>query len=246
MTTSRQALISLRTEFLNNDLVFLKPRIQNSAQEASTCGWLGLSSISDSEISLEKEYPRSARLFRYLKASDGAGVSEMVQKLMRITKDIQKLTDPCNIVYVLGRISQAVSAMSEGGGINIVKDLRTVPVFPVTTDGILYQLQSCKDSDWFIADRLDLFDSFMGIVPLLGIPPSEFKGMEPLFQALGLESKALSSRVTTKTFPQGRVKLLADDTGLFQSRAPFIQAYVLLLLNPHFINDLMHASWWLA
>lgn len=152
---------------------------------------------------------------------------------MRLTHT-QQLSDPSRIVDALGRISQAVSAMSERSKTNIVKYLLTAPVFPVTTDFNSYQLQSCEDSDWFIADRLDLLNSFKGTIPLLGIPPSKFKGMVPLFRALGLECRTLSSNVTTKISPQGPVKLLSDDTRFFQSRALFIEAYVLLLLSPHF------------
>lgn len=226
--------------------MFLKPKFRNSTRQEAPCGWLGLASIGDNEISLEEEYPRSARLFRYLQASDGLGVSGLVQRLMCLTKHTQQLSDPSSIVHALGRISRAVSAMSERSGISIVQDLLTVPVFPVTTDAISYQLQSCEDSDWFIADRLDLLDSFMGTIPLLGIPPSELKGMLPLFRALGLESRTLSSNVMTKISPQGRVKLLAEDTRFFRSRALFIEAYVLLLLNPHFTTVLVPVSWWLA
>lgn len=228
-----QLLKNYRSGFLKDDLIFLN----RSSRITGECfrGWHSLTRCIFSLINLENEYPRSARLFRHLQAADGLGVDGLKKRLISLTSASSCVSDPSDIMQTLNQISKAISDMSEKGAALAVRDLRTRSVFPVTLGKTVdsCQLRSCLDDDWYIADRLDLHDSFLGMVALLCTPDSQFGEQTDLIRALGLDAKRLSApgRVTTTTFPKGPIKLRYADTVLLRFRVPFIELYVILCLS---------------
>lgn len=188
-------------------------------------GWTTISHCIKLGIHLEKLYPRSAHLFRTLQATDSLGVDDIIGRLTLLSTGFSNDSLP-SLVKSLAQLSKAIASLASLGVASTLDSLESKSIFPVSigASSSSPELRSPQDQNWYIADRPQLRDSFLGKVPLLDVPAYEADQMEDLFSCLGLCSRKLSVCVTTRKDLKGSVKLRAADTTILQSRAPFFEA----------------------
>lgn len=110
-------------------------------------------------------------------------------------------------------------------GISLIS-LRDSLVFPIQDNECKQEFSYLSSGDrsasWFIGDRDHLFDSFLGLVPLLAFEADDIKKMDPMIQGLGYDWRKLPRRAKSKQEQKGRILLYTAYLRLLRSKAIFI------------------------
>jgi hypothetical protein len=156
---------------------------------------------------------------------DGLKIDTAISQAM----SIKASTESSEILKRFSDLSHCLSNMGVRKAANCVKQLRGKAIIPVVkrkeSETDKQSSFVCPEDDfWFIADRPHLRDSFEGKIPLLIFSdPAQLLAIKDLLEALGLEERNLSTRVTTTSTPSHIVRWLRREEA-FDVRVPFIKA----------------------
>lgn len=115
----------------------------------------------------------------------------------------------------------------------LIKRLTKIPMFPIIGPGrrhdnfLPYDELVAVNSNtlWFIADRRELYESFIGRVPLLAFNMEQFEQLKNLFDKFGLERARLGRCATSKPSSGTRAEYKHSRSLYFRNRAEFILRY---------------------
>jgi hypothetical protein len=152
--------------------------------------------ISDASM---KDLMLEAALF---KKDDG--LSYMVEVFLEMEKFLEK--DLSNAAHFRSIYDKRIWPIARGAVLREVEEL----------------LPSQSSNEWFIADRKQLLESFLGLVPLLVFEVDHIVQLERVLTGLNVDARRLSSAAKSTPRTEGRVELHQGHTEAFQSKYEFI------------------------
>jgi hypothetical protein len=206
--------------FHERDIILIHRESQMSTKSAE---WTNMKDCLSRNIAIESEYPSSSYLFRCLMSPKGDPIASLVATSTFITSST-KLED---ISRFFRDVSAALKDVNTSKAAQLLKPLQSQSVFPITNgpDKLKFDdLQEARNTNWFIADRPVLRESFHGKLPLLALPIEDLLALGDLFRVLRLDSRMLSKVATCQTHPKGQVTMHWNYTASLRAKAPFIKA----------------------
>jgi len=186
--------------------------------------WVTAEQCKEKNLDVVQEYPACATLFYNLLGTDALNISGLVVA----AKTAPATADLSDRLKFLTRISRAIQMKTPEEVKGELSSLSAwVPFFPILKNRSDRQYDELAPLNpqfppWFIADRHNLRDSFLGHVPLLAYAPEDLEGIDPFLMALGLEGRKLSRLVKVMTKPAGKPKVNKQYTLSLREKAPFI------------------------
>lgn len=164
---------------------------------------------------LKRVYPECEQLFTRILTHKSIDIEVLVSEAEAITQAY-----PVKLIY---KIFSELKRHAPRIGPALAKRLRAGEIFP-TDEGDAETnfdrlVTGAEDSEWYIADRPHLRDSFRGVVSLLSFPPQDSLRIMPLIEALGLESRLLSRRTTSRIDIGENLRLHNEYTHEFRAKA---------------------------
>lgn len=223
--TMRILLISRRLLFRKASLLYLQDSHRFSINGKISHFWMTIDDCIRKKLDVQGQYPTCKRLMQNLLDIDGLKIDTAISQAM----SIKASTESSEILKRFSDLSHCLSNMGVRKAANCVKQLRGKAIIPVVkrkeSETDKQSSFVCPEDDfWFIADRPHLRDSFEGKIPLLIFSdPAQLLAIKDLLEALGLEERNLSTRVTTTSTPSHIVRWLRREEA-FDVRVPFIKA----------------------
>lgn len=208
--------------FTKERLIYTSSR---ASEDSSAMHWVNARECVGEDSSIISEYPSSAFLFRAIFAT--------LSNIGKLTLDLIATKEEVNIGPKLEgflRLNRALRTRGSEDAKEALKPLRKwVPIFPVIrkSNGKNYDELAPLNPEfppWFIADRHQLRDSFIGRVPLLAFAPEELELIDELLKILDLDSRRLSRLVKSQASPWGKPKRSKAYTTSLRERVRFIIA----------------------
>jgi hypothetical protein len=191
---------------------------------AHQCVWKGPKCLRTFEC-LKDIYPGAKRLFCTVLGVKDASLDDVV-------KEAKQFQPAHHLPYILSifqemekALEQEASESSElvESSIASLKACNAFPVKSVASASGDHELKnSNKATEWFIADRVPLRESFDGLIPLLCFSSDDIAQLQRVVKALGLQPRKLSKAAKSVPKTVGDVRSNPKLTQLFRARADFI------------------------
>jgi hypothetical protein len=185
--------------------------------------WTNMENCVSRGIDLASAYTNCSYLFRCLVSPSGDPIGGLVHAITMISSS-SRLED---IARSFRELSKSLKDINSSKISLLLKPLQGKAIFPIVNgsgDSGYDTLSSTHDQTWFIADHANYIASFSGVIPLLAFSVQDLLAMEALFQALRMDAKKISKKVTSQTQVAGRTRSDFRYTDIFQSKSPFIKA----------------------
>ncbi|KAJ4290882.1 hypothetical protein N0V90_010078 [Kalmusia sp. IMI 367209] len=218
--TSNEELI--RAAFYNRDIVFVPAGFQATVNEGR---WTRMEDCISKEIDIGSKYLSCAYLFQCLVSPTGDPIGGLVHTMTLINSS-SKLDD---IARLFREVSKLLKDVSTSKAALLLKPLQSKTIFPVVRSSQSPEydtLLGMHDKSWFVADQVNLLESFTGVVPLLAFSIQDLPAVEDLFRVLRVEGRKMSKMVTSQTLAQGQTRSDFRHSDTFRSKSPFIKALI--------------------
>jgi hypothetical protein len=173
-------------------------------------------------LDLTSTYASCSYLFRCLYSPSGDPIGGLVHAMTMISSS-SKLHDITRLFRELNKLLKDVNSTKVA---LLLKPLQGKAIFPIVVESKhpgFDTLLSAHDKTWLIADSVTHLSSFTGKVPLLGFPIQDLLATEHLLQALRVDGRKISDKVTDHIRIVGRTRLDSRYTKELRSKSPFIK-----------------------
>ncbi|KAI0544642.1 hypothetical protein F4679DRAFT_589289 [Xylaria curta] len=188
----------------------------------SQCVWNGTQHLRTFHV-LKNIYPSNALLFKNILGNLHANFEILVSEVKEATTS----TPLTWITQIFKEINKRLGAKKydkeEFGHLNNLISMKVFPINEGNTDiGFENLCSGTGDTEWYIADRLHLKQSFHGVACLLAFTVEDILEMLPLIKALKLDSRLLSKQVVPAPQLVGNIQLSEGYTTTFREKSKFI------------------------
>jgi hypothetical protein len=171
-------------------------------------------------VCLKDVYPANLRLFRYVLQIPDASIKHLLLEAVRF----KKRDDLSYIIDIFLEIEKFLGKdITDSRSLQSAREGRIWPISQGILSPDFDDLMSANvSSEWFIADRVALRESFNGIIPLLAFQVNDIGRMERVLKALGVEERRLSIAAKSVPETEGSVEMHQGHTEAFRSKFGFI------------------------
>jgi hypothetical protein len=216
-----------RAHFQSKNLVFIPASGSGTGSRwvrAHQCVWKGPKCLRTFEC-LKDIYPGAKRLFCTVLGVKDASLDDVV-------KEAKQFQPAHRLPYILSIFQEMEKALEQDSSESSelvessIASLKGYSAFPVKSSTLNignHELSNAnKATEWFIADRVPLSESFDGLIPLLCFSSDDIAQLQKVVKALGLQTRKLSRSAKSVPKTVGDVRSNPKITQLFRTRVDFI------------------------
>jgi hypothetical protein len=220
-------LTNPRAHFQSKNLVFILASGTGTGSRwvrAHQCVWKGPKCLRTFEC-LKDIYPGAKRLFCTVLGVKDASLDDVV-------KEAKQFQPSHGMPYILSIFQEMEKALEQESSesselvessIVSLKGCNAFPVKSTTFNTGNHELKNAnKATEWFVADRVPLRESFDGLIPLLYMNSDDIAQLPKVVKALGLDPRKLSKSAKSVPKTVGVVRTNPELTQLFRTRVDFI------------------------
>lgn len=188
----------------------------------SRCLWEGPACLRGF-FCLSKHYPSCQKFFVDILGVADAGIEELVFEAMQFAAQ-DDISFMRRVLFEIEKCLEEDDTQAKRLG-----GLTRGQIWPVTRTadnvghfGETFETLSTSQSELFIADRVPLLQSFLGLVPLVAFDIDVTAQMKRLIHGLNMDDNRLSRAVDSLPRTHGRVRFDQQLTDWFQARYQFM------------------------